>query len=133
MLRYALSVVCMLAALLASRAAPADELKLIMTTIAQPTSPVGQQTYHEWADRINTQGKGVVQIDVRDGYTLASSTNFYDRLLSDASRKAAFNPSGNDTQSTGTSRCVMMLRLLACTNSIGSSIVTMCRGKFSLM
>lgn len=83
MLRYALSVVCALAALLASRAAPADELKLIMTTIAQPTSPVGQQTYHEWADRINAQGKGVVQIDVRDGFALASSTNYYDRLLSD--------------------------------------------------
>jgi len=83
MLRYALSVFCTLAALLASRAAPADELKLIMTTIAQPTSPVGQQTYHEWADRINAQGKGIVQIDVRDGYALASSTNFYDRLLSD--------------------------------------------------
>jgi len=83
MLRYALSAVCALAALLASRAAPADELKLIMTTIAQPTSPVGQQTYHEWADRINAQGKGVVQIDVRDGFALASSTNFYDRLLSD--------------------------------------------------
>ena len=28
---------------------------------------------------------------------------------------------------SGTSRCVMMLRLLLCTNSIGSSIVTMCR------
>ncbi|HWE73642.1 MAG TPA: TRAP transporter substrate-binding protein [Stellaceae bacterium] len=83
MLRYALSIVCAFAALLASRAAPADELKLIMTTIAQPTSPVGQQTYHDWADRVNAQGKGVVQIDVRDGFALASSTNFYDRLLSD--------------------------------------------------
>jgi TRAP-type C4-dicarboxylate transport system substrate-binding protein len=83
MVRYALSVVCALATLLASRAAPADELKLIMTTIAQPTSPVGQQTYHDWANRINAQGKGVVQIDVRDGFALASSTNFYDRLLSD--------------------------------------------------
>src|SRR6185437_16949653 len=83
MLRSALAIVGALAALLLSRAAPADELKLIMTTIAQPTSPVGQQTYHEWADRINAQGKGVVQIDVRDGFTLASSTNFYDRLLSD--------------------------------------------------
>ena len=34
---------------------------------------------------------------------------------------------------SGTSRCVMTLRLLSCTNSIGSSIVTMWREKFSLM
>src|SRR5579863_7195186 len=79
----ALAGVLAAAALLASRVAAADELKLIMTTIAQPTSPVGQQTYHEWADRINAAGKGVVQIDVRDGFTLANSQNFYDRLLSD--------------------------------------------------
>jgi TRAP-type transport system periplasmic protein len=82
MLCRSLSLVCVMVALLASRAASADELKLIMTTIAQPTSPVGQQTYHEWADRINAQGKGIVQIDVRDGFTLANSQNFYDRLLS---------------------------------------------------
>jgi TRAP-type transport system periplasmic protein len=82
MMRYALSVLCALAALLASRAAPADELKLIMTTITRPDTPISQK-YHEWADRVNAQGKGAVQIDVRDGFTLASSTNFYDRLLSD--------------------------------------------------
>jgi TRAP-type transport system periplasmic protein len=82
MLCRSLSLVCVMVALLASRAASADELKLIMTTIAQPTPPIGQQTYHEWADRINAQGKGIVQIDVRDGFTLANSQNFYDRLLS---------------------------------------------------
>ena len=83
MKRRALALAAAVAALLTARAAVADELKLIMTTIAQPNSPVGQQTYHDWADRINAQGKGVVQIDVRDGFALASSTNFYDRLLSD--------------------------------------------------
>lgn len=81
MIRYALAVVCALAALLASRAAPADELKLIMTTITRPNTPISDK-YHEWADRINAKGKGVVQIDVRDGFTLASSQNFYDRLTS---------------------------------------------------
>ncbi|HEY3919429.1 MAG TPA: TRAP transporter substrate-binding protein [Stellaceae bacterium] len=83
MKRWSLLLGCAIAALVAARSAAADELKLIMTTIAQPTSPVGQQTYHEWADRINAQGKGAVQIDVRDGFALASSQNFYDRLLSD--------------------------------------------------
>ncbi len=79
--RYWTILGSVLAASLMSNAASADEMKLIMTTIAAPTSPVGQQTYHEWADRINAQGKGIVQIDVRDGTTLANSANFYDRLL----------------------------------------------------
>jgi TRAP-type C4-dicarboxylate transport system substrate-binding protein len=77
-----LIVAGVVAALLAPRVAAADEVKLIMTTIAQPNTPISQQTYHDWADRVNAQGKGIVQIDVRDGYALASSTNFYDRLLS---------------------------------------------------
>jgi TRAP-type transport system periplasmic protein len=72
-----------MALLLSCRMAAADEMKLIMTTIASPSSPLGQQTYHAWADRINAQGKGIVQIDVRDGTVLASSSNFYDRLMSD--------------------------------------------------
>lgn len=73
---------CALAALVGARVAAADEIKLIMTTITQPNTPISKK-YHDWAGRINAQGKGVVQIDVRDGYVLASSQNFYDRLLSD--------------------------------------------------
>lgn len=65
------------------QAAVADEVHLIMTTISLPNTPISQQTYHEWADRINAEGKGIVDIDVRDGMTLANSANFYDRLLAD--------------------------------------------------
>jgi TRAP-type transport system periplasmic protein len=71
------------AALLACQGARADETKLIMTTISSPASQVGQENYHGWANRVNEAGKGVVTIDIRDGFTLANSTNFYDRLLSD--------------------------------------------------
>jgi TRAP-type C4-dicarboxylate transport system substrate-binding protein len=71
------------AALLAATGARADETKLIMTTISSPTSQVGQENYHGWANRVNAAGNGVVSIDVRDGFTLANSTNFYDRLLGD--------------------------------------------------
>ena len=53
--------------------------------------------------------------------------------MSVSSRKDARNPSANDGVCMGTSRCVMMLRLFLCTNSIGSSTVTMCRGKLTLM
>jgi TRAP-type C4-dicarboxylate transport system substrate-binding protein len=82
MKRLSLLLGCVIAALLGARSAAADEIRLIMTTITQPNTPISEK-YHEWANRINAQGKGVVQIDVRDGYALASSANFYDRLLSD--------------------------------------------------
>jgi len=82
MKRLSLIIGCVFAALLGARAAAADEIKLIMTTIVQPNTPISEK-YHEWADRVNAQGKGIVYIDVRDGYALASSQNFYDRLLSD--------------------------------------------------
>ena len=64
-------------------AASAQGTKLIFTTIASPTAKLGIETYHEWADRINAQGKGIVDIDVRDGSVLANSANFADRLRED--------------------------------------------------
>jgi TRAP-type C4-dicarboxylate transport system substrate-binding protein len=69
--------------LMATGTTGADETRLIMTTISSPTSQVGQENYHGWAQRVNESGKGIVTIDVRDGFALANSTNFYDRLLSD--------------------------------------------------
>jgi TRAP-type C4-dicarboxylate transport system substrate-binding protein len=64
-------------------AAECDEVKLIMTTISAPNSASNNLIYHEWADRVNARGKGIIQIDIRDGFTLANSSIFYDRLLSD--------------------------------------------------
>src|ERR1700733_2201852 len=63
--------------------AECDEVKLIMTTISAPNSESNNLIYHEWADRVNARGKGIIQVDVRDGFTLANSSNFYDRLLTD--------------------------------------------------
>lgn len=83
MLRLSVLFASIVAAFVSCNVASAEEMKLIMTTIALPSSPISQQTYHAWADRINERNKGVLQIDVRDGTTLASSTNFYDRLLND--------------------------------------------------
>ena len=64
-------------------AAQSDEIKLIMTTISAPNSASNAMIYHDWADRVNARGKGIIQIDVRDGFTLANSSNFYDRILTD--------------------------------------------------
>ena len=58
-------------------AACADETRLIFTTISLPGSTISDQVWHPWADRVNTAGQGLVHIDVRDGLTLASSTNYF--------------------------------------------------------
>ena len=58
----------------------ADETRLIFTTISLPGSTISDQVWHPWADRVNAAGQGIVHVDVRDGFTLASSTNYYDRL-----------------------------------------------------
>jgi len=62
--------------------APAAEVHLIATTISLPNTP-NSVMFHEWADRINAQGKGIVTIDVRDGFALVNSRNYYERLVSD--------------------------------------------------
>jgi TRAP-type transport system periplasmic protein len=70
------------AAFVACRMADAAELRLITTTIALPNTP-SSNVVHEWADRINAEAKGAVTIDVRDGFSLVSSSNFYERLVGD--------------------------------------------------
>src|SRR6185437_13699320 len=60
--------------------AHADATKLIFTTITPPGSGISRGTYQPWVQAINSQGKGIVDIDMRDGFTLVQSTNFYDRL-----------------------------------------------------
>ncbi|HEY3917274.1 MAG TPA: TRAP transporter substrate-binding protein DctP [Stellaceae bacterium] len=82
MRRYLATIVAVIA-LLAANGAQADETRLIMTTISSSASQVGQLNFHGWANRVTAAGKGVVSIDVRDGFALANSQNFYDRLLAD--------------------------------------------------
>jgi len=82
-LLLAIAAALLAAPVFTMQGARADEAKLIMTTISSPNSQVGQENYHGWANRVNEAGKGIVTIDIRDGFTLANSTNFYDRLLSD--------------------------------------------------
>ena len=53
--------------------------------------------------------------------------------MSGSWRMALFRAAGNDFVCSPTSRCTMMLFFTVCTNSIGSSIVMMCRHRFVLM
>ena len=71
-----------IAGFFACRTAAADEMNLIFTPIALPNTPAAAM-YHEWAEKVNAAGKGIVHLDIRDGFSLVNSTNFYDRLQND--------------------------------------------------
>jgi TRAP-type C4-dicarboxylate transport system substrate-binding protein len=66
-----------------SAVAPAQEVTLIFATTTAAFQPPAPQILHPWAARINEVGKGVVQIEVRDGPAIASPQNFYDRVQND--------------------------------------------------
>jgi TRAP-type C4-dicarboxylate transport system substrate-binding protein len=68
---------------LASGVARADEIKLLFASMVPSDSPVVAGSYHPWVDRINTAGKGIVQLDERDGYAIANLDNVYNRVLDD--------------------------------------------------
>jgi TRAP-type C4-dicarboxylate transport system substrate-binding protein len=63
--------------------ASADEIKLLFATIGGADTGLNVQVQHPWAKRINEQGKGIVQLDVRDGPTLANHNNSYERVVND--------------------------------------------------
>src|SRR5579862_1922179 len=63
--------------------AAAEETTLIFATTSTPQAHVSEHFFHPWANKVNEQGKGVLRIDVRDGTTLASGANFYNRVLDD--------------------------------------------------
>jgi TRAP-type C4-dicarboxylate transport system substrate-binding protein len=57
--------------------------KLIFATDNSNTSTAAVRVFHPWADKINADGKGIVDIDVRDGFALVNHTNVYARVLDD--------------------------------------------------
>jgi TRAP-type C4-dicarboxylate transport system substrate-binding protein len=63
--------------------AAAEEVKLIFATVSPPSFSIVTQVHHPWAERVNAAGKGVIQLDVRDGPGIANPLNFYDRVVND--------------------------------------------------
>jgi len=61
----------------------AQESKLILTTMSPAGSSNSRLLFGPWAARVNEQGKGVIEIDVRDGPTLANFGNVYERVRDD--------------------------------------------------
>jgi TRAP-type C4-dicarboxylate transport system substrate-binding protein len=81
----AISALLAAAAMVASSlgAANAAEEKLIFATLNPANARISTELLHPWAERINKAGKGIISIDVRDGYTLANFENVYGRVVND--------------------------------------------------
>ena len=71
------------ATLLATTTSSAQETSLRWATTVPAMMNVSQDVFHPWANRINEQGKGVLRIEVSDGASIASTANWFDRLLND--------------------------------------------------
>lgn len=65
------------ASLLAIPAAAEDSL--IFAAATPPQGPL-MDVFNDWIGDINAEGAGVVQIDMREGFTMANPSNFYDRV-----------------------------------------------------
>ncbi|MBR3371647.1 MAG: TRAP transporter substrate-binding protein [Rhodobacteraceae bacterium] len=58
----------------------AAQERLIFATASPSEGPISKVIFDGWAERINQDGAGTVEIDVRHGFTMASPANFYDRV-----------------------------------------------------
>jgi TRAP-type C4-dicarboxylate transport system substrate-binding protein len=74
--------------------AAAQEVNLVFATTTGPMQPGTPQVLHPWAAQVNAAGKGVVQIEVRDGPAIASPQNFFDRVQNDVVQIAWGVPGG---------------------------------------
>ncbi len=84
-------------------AARAQETTLLFSTANPPNAHLTVQIMHPWAERINAAGKGIIHIEVRDGYTLTGPGNYLTRVLDDVAQISWGNLSlvGGRFQRTG--------------------------------
>jgi TRAP-type transport system periplasmic protein len=81
-MRWAAIALIVLSVLLRTGSAGAEEKTLMFATTNAPTAHLNAQFLHPWAEAINADGKGVIQLDIRDGTAIASVANYYDRVTS---------------------------------------------------
>ncbi|HWE75351.1 MAG TPA: TRAP transporter substrate-binding protein [Stellaceae bacterium] len=80
MIRSLLRLSVLLTVVLAAGSTCAEERTLIFATTNTPTAHLNVQFLHPWAEAINQDGKGAVQLDVRDGTAIVNVANYYDRV-----------------------------------------------------
>ena len=69
--------------LLPANAVKADPMNLIFATGLPANMHFVVNVFHPWVDRINAAGQGVVHVEIRDGFSLVTPSNSYDRVLDD--------------------------------------------------
>jgi len=76
-------VSALVAAMFVAGAAAAEEVTLRFATISQPMQAITKEFWEPWAAKVNADGKGVVQIELRTGTTVANIFNIYPRVMND--------------------------------------------------
>jgi TRAP-type C4-dicarboxylate transport system substrate-binding protein len=67
----------------AAPSASAEEISLKFATLDAPTAHHTVAIHIPWSERVNAQGRGVVQLDVRHGPGVAIHPNVYSRVMND--------------------------------------------------
>jgi TRAP-type C4-dicarboxylate transport system substrate-binding protein len=80
---YGPAILAVLASAVSVPIAAAEETTLVFATAAAGDTHPNTQFLHPWAERINDAGKAVLKIDVRDGVAIATTANYYDRVMAD--------------------------------------------------
>jgi TRAP-type transport system periplasmic protein len=73
----------LLVAMCAGSYTAAQEVRLIFTTVSPSGSPLNTRTLVPWAEAVNKDGKGVIRLEPRFGYTLVNFENVYERVMDD--------------------------------------------------
>jgi TRAP-type C4-dicarboxylate transport system substrate-binding protein len=76
-------VASLLAAAALAAPAAAEEVSLKFATLDNPEAHHTVAIHIPWSNRVNQQGKGVVQIDIRHGPGVAIHPNVYSRVMND--------------------------------------------------
>jgi TRAP-type C4-dicarboxylate transport system substrate-binding protein len=70
------------AAIVSIQPAAAQKVRLFFTSMS-PAGSSNSEFFNAWAKRVNDAAKGAIDVQVKDGVTLANFANVYDRVLDD--------------------------------------------------
>lgn len=83
MRRLAFTAVAVAIVLLAGGAPAFAQTNIILTSMSPPGNDFSTGFFGPWAQRMNAASKGMLHVEVRDGYTVANYGNVYDRVMDD--------------------------------------------------
>jgi TRAP-type C4-dicarboxylate transport system substrate-binding protein len=63
--------------------APAEPAKIIFATANPPNSALVEHVFKPWVARVNAASPDTIDIEIREGTSIANLTNYYDRVMND--------------------------------------------------